>query len=279
MAYMPIFAARAPTRLAVRQFRPQPLIPRFLTPLPALVRPVNTATYVSGLINGILLRLNESADTSAFNLEPGTGGAATIGLAGAALEYLNEAAADLTRTGGYPIPGTATYTRLPAGTTSVAFSDPHLAMGDTSVPWAAREVSWGGTPLTYCEKSRLDAHKALIPDTPPPLYWYRLGEEGIGIYPTPTTAADLVVRGLVIPPLLAYTSERPSWLMDDLAKLLVWYDCAQIAKKNADDPSLAARYSEWGAAYQHGKQAVLTRLWVSDPGLARAHYPMPMGEK
>jgi hypothetical protein len=140
-----------------------------------------------------------------------------------------------------------------------------------------REVLWGGTRLTYCDKSRLDVQKALIPDSPPPLYWYRLGEEGIGIYPAPGTAADLVVQGLVIPPLLAYSSERPSWLMDDLAKLLVWYVCAQIAKKNADDPSLAARFGEWEAAYQTGKHAILSRLWASDPGLARAHYPVPSG--
>jgi hypothetical protein len=245
--------------------------------MPALIRPANAATYVSGLINGVLMRLNENANTSAFNLEAGTGGAAAVGMTGAALAYLNEAAADLARTGGYPIAGAATYTRMPAGTTTVAFNDPNLATGDTSMLWAAREVSWGGTPLTYCEKSRLDVQKVLIPNAPPPLYWYKLGEEGIGIYPAPASVGDLTVTGLVVPQLLAYVTDRPAWLVDDLVKLLIWYVCAQIARKNADDPNLAARLGDWEAAYQSGKQALLVRLWSSDPGLARAHYPQPPG--
>ncbi len=288
MPFVPTFTPVMTTRpMPPSLFRAPPVMPFFLPfqePQPDILRPTNADTYVSALVNDILRRLNENSNTTIFNVESGIGGAATSGITEAILLYLNEAAADLCRTGGFAIPGTATWSNMPAGTTSVPLNTPYLATGDTSALWAAMGASWNGTPLEHMDASRLTPGMQAQIGTvgglyysADPAYWYRLGAQGVGIFPAPSDVSDLTITGYMIPPLLATTSDRPSWLNDDLVKLLTWYVCAMVTKKNLDDPVLHARLGEWEPLWLEGKNNLLATIWQTDEALARAlNYPRPM---
>jgi hypothetical protein len=232
---------------------------------------------LTDLQNDVLSRLNEASNSTAGDLRSGTGGSSTIGTAATITQYLNEASADIARYC-YPIVDVATYTSLPATTLYVSFANSNLTLGTSGDRiWAARSVSWNGTPLGHASRSATEHwYGPTFPtDTGTPLYWYEQGADGIGIYPTPSTAKTLSISGLVFPPLLTNGTDVPTWFQADQVKLIVFQAAGRLALKNADDPSLAERGPVWLAEYQKGKEALLARLWQEDPDLAAAHFPSP----
>jgi hypothetical protein len=230
---------------------------------------------LTDLQNDVLSRLQEASNSTAGDLVSGTGAASTTSTAATITQYLNEASADLARYA-WPIWDSGTYT-LPASTLSVTFES--LTVADGNVMWAARDVSWNGTPLTYFRQSALESwYQTTFPtDTGTPLWWAEQGQAGIIVYPTPSTQQALTVYGLAVPKQLSSGSDVPSWFGPDQVKLVVFNAAARLALKNAEDATLTIRDMPWWNEWERGKEALLTRLWQEDPLLAQAHFPKPAG--
>ena len=236
---------------------------------------------LTDLQNDVLSRVNEASSSTAGDLRSGNGASATIATLATITQNLNEGSADLARYA-YPIQDTGTYTSLPIGTQYVSLSSASLTMGTTgNVLWAARSVTWNGTPLTHCSRSSIEQWYTALGtwpnDSGTPLYWYENGEDGIGIYPLPSTAKTLKISGLVIPKQLSSGSDVPTWFQPDQVKLIVFQAAGRLALKNLDDPSLAERAQVWLGEFEKGKNELLIRLWQTDPQLAAAHFPKPTG--
>ncbi|MEO7714973.1 MAG: hypothetical protein ABIY70_02120 [Capsulimonas sp.] len=225
------------------------------------------AQSLGALQRDVLSRLNEADNSSAGNLETGTGMGATVATAATITQYLNEAAADLARSA-FPIVQAGTFS-WPGGAQAALLSV--FTVPESLTLWFARGVAWGGTALTHCSRSALENYyptwAADAPGTP--LYWYDTGQNGIGLYPIPSASQTVVANGFVLPSPLVDADDEPSWLPSDLTKLMVFYAAVMIAQKNLEDPSLAARADLWRAEYERGKAQLLSKLAASDPLLTR----------
>lgn len=235
------------------------------------------APTLTDLQNDVLSRLAEPLNSKAGDLPAGGGSTITIPTLDTITQYLNEAQEDLAR-GCYPVLdyGTAT---VPMGTQSFALSGLTVPSGNSL--WVARGVSWNGIPLARCSRSALEVwYPTWVTDvTGTPAYWYDQGEDGIGLYPRPSTTQATLVNGLAVPARLSLGTDTPAWLQADRTPLLVFYACSMIAAKNLQNDVLSARGPLWRQEYEAGKAALLARLRARDHMLASAHFGAPAGGK
>jgi hypothetical protein len=233
------------------------------------------AMTLAALQQEVLSRLNESGDTPIGQYKTTAGGTVTVTTAQQITIYLNEAAAELARKA-YAITGAGTFS-LPIGTAYALLES--FTTGDTSLLWAARSVKWNGVALKHCNRSALENWYPNIASDPngTPLYWFEVGAQGVGVYPSPSALQTLTVNGLVIPPPLldAAPTSIPTWLNADLEKLMFFYACGMMALKQLTAPDIQERGKVWAEQYTHGKNDLLARLYHEDPHLAKAHYPTP----
>jgi hypothetical protein len=189
--------------------------------------------------------------------------------------YLNEGGADLARAC-YPVSDKGSFD-VPAGTMTIPYTSFTCTSGN--VLWSARRVVCNGVELEYYSQEAFEFWHptAETDDAGAPTVWYRQGHDGIGIYPQPDATVTTTVYGLAIPKLLEDDTDTASWLQPDIVKLMVYYAAAQVGRQNTQDPDLAARIDVWTQSYMQGQQDLLTRLWQTQPQLARFHYTPPMG--
>lgn len=233
----------------------------------------NIPPQLTDLQNAVLTLLHEAQNSPAAELDPGNGGSAPITTAQQITQFLNEGCADLARNA-IPVPGTAT----PGGSAAHFYAYSGLNTGDGGRLWYARSVSANGVALKPISRT---AFSIWFPtwqtdSAGTPLYWFRNGVEGIGLYPAPTSGVSIAVAGFEIPPILVNATDTLSgWLPDHLTKLPVWYATTQVALQNDEDMSLKARAATWSGAYQEGVQELQRQLWQSDPSLAKALWGIP----
>lgn len=241
----------------------------------------NVPPQLTDLQNAVLALLHEAQNSPAAELDTGAGGGATISTAQQITQFLNEGCADLARNA-VLVPGAATL----SSQTAPSYAYSALATADGGRLWYARSVSWNGVALKPISRTALSIWFPTwqTDEAGTPLYWFRNGVEGVGIYPAPASAATLAASGFEIPPILVNSTDTlASWLPDHLTKLPVWYATAQVALQNDEDMSLKSRAVTWSGAYQEGVQELQRQLWQSDPSLAKALWgvppqPMPMPE-
>lgn len=164
------------------------------------------------LIYQVLSRLDQDVNSATANLDPGTGGSATIATTDQALQYINEASADLAR-GGYPIQDSGTYVtptttlKIPFSALTMTFGAQVASTGLVHTLWAPRRVKWNTTWLDHITLSDLEQwYSTTYPDdTGTPKYWTENGTDGIILYPTPSSQQTTTVYGFCTPrPLVNY---------------------------------------------------------------------------
>jgi len=233
----------------------------------------NVPPQLTDLQNAVLNLLHEDQDSPVAALEASAGGSAAITTLQQITLFLNEGCADLARTA-VPAPGVATLT----GQTAQMYPYSALATADGGKLWYARSVTFNGFALIPISRTALERWFPTWQTDPTgsPLYWFRNGIEGFGIYPAPASSATLAAAGYEIPPILVNATDTLSaWLPDHLTKLPVWYAAAQVALQNDEDMSLRQRAVTWSGAYQEGVAELQKQLWQSDPALARGLWGMP----
>lgn len=221
----------------------------------------------------VLNLLSEGQNSPAAAFTPGDGTALVQSTNVTITSWLNEAAADLAR-GCYPVDDFGTLT-VPTGTQSFSLSS--LTVTSTNVLWAVDGVTWGTVSLRPVDVSVLRSYyKTWTTDANgTPKFWYWQGNDGVGLYPKPSSQVSTVVYGLAVPKQLSSSLDTAAWLEPDLDKLLIWYAAAKVSMRNLQRADLAQRGQVWMGMYEAGKAALLDRLWARDPLRARAHYPMP----
>jgi hypothetical protein len=151
------------------------------------------------MINDVKTLLSEGLNSPAGQLTTGTGGV-QITTEATALDYFNNAASEIAR-GCYPVRG-----RGSLAVTAGNFSFPWDAFTVSSGGqlWRADQsgVAYGGSFLQYADQSQLRSYFRSWATDPAatPRYWYFEGNDGIAIYPKPTTDATLTVEGFTVPP-------------------------------------------------------------------------------
>jgi hypothetical protein len=238
---------------------------------------------LTDLQNDVLSLLNEAANSPVGTLPDGTGGIATVNSVSMTTfnqitTYLNDAQNDLCRRC-WRLDEVGTCTPAPE-TQFVAFAA--LTTPNSHVIRSARTVLYSGVALKEYDEAHLDnRYPSKATDaTGTPLYYYRQGDQGIGLYPRPSNSMlALTVNGLATPVPLTSGSNTPSWLAADKHKLLSRYAAKEIAKKNAEDVNLGPRGDLWESEYEQEVAALLAELWQNDPYTAQAHFPaMPAGQ-
>lgn len=221
----------------------------------------------------VLSRLAEPSDSDAGAFEPGDGTSSLISTRETITQYLNDASADLARTC-YPLADKGSCD-LPAGTMTIPFTSFTCTSGNTL--WSARRVVCGGVELEYYSQEAFEFWYPTAETNPngTPAVWYRQGHNGIGLYPRPDSTVTTTVYGLAVPALLVDDTDTADWLQPDIVKLMVFYASSMIAAKNTQNAVLAARTAAWRQEYEAGKQDLLTRLWQTQPQLARFHFAPP----
>ena len=228
---------------------------------------------LTDLQNDVLSRLSETDASHAGDFLPGDNSSTLITTKDTITQYLNEAQEDLARSC-YPVLDYGTVA-TPTGTQSLALSGLTVPSGNSL--WVARGVSWNGQPLQRCSRSALEVwYPTWVTDVAgTPAYWYDQGEDGIGLYPRPSSTQTTLVNGLAVPARLVNGTDTPSWLQADRTPLLVWYACWAVAAKNIQNDALSARGPVWRQEYEAGKAQLLARLWARDAQLAAAHFGAP----
>lgn len=192
----------------------------------------------SVLRNEVLKLLNETNASVVGELASGVGGAATVSSDDTILDYINEAADEMTRTCCYE-QGTHTF----SSTTSRVNSFAGTAL------WYPQIASIGGLLLIHCGEQELSAfNQAYLITNGTPTHWYRNGPYQIGLYPKPTVAVSVDVVGAVTASPITAGSGTFSFAPDDiLLKAIPSYVAAKLAMKNYDDPSLVGRafWKDW----------------------------------
>jgi hypothetical protein len=228
---------------------------------------------LSDLQNSVLTLLHEAQNSPVAELDPSPGGTAAITTDQQITLFLNEGCADLARTA-IPVPGTASL----AAQTAQMYAYSAFTTLDSGKLWYARSVSFNGFALIPISRAALERWFPTWQTDPTgsPLYWFRNGVEGFGIYPQPSSSGTLAAAGFEIPvPLASPTDTLMAWLPDHLTKLPVWYAAAQVALQNDEDMSLRQRAVIWSGAYQEGVAELQKQCWQSDPALARALWSTP----
>jgi len=248
------------------------------------------------MVSDVLSRLNLPANTPAAQFSTGTGLAPVETTQDAVKRYLNDSAAELARTC-YPLRDTASASVAPS-TRIVALSS--LTSMSGGVMWAARAVTFNGVQLRHTSRSSLELwHRTWLTDPAGvPGDWYEQGEDGIGLYPVPAAASGqaclglgglllaglcegggvMLADGLVVPARMTDDDDTLPY-QPDLVTLCIFRAASRLAKKNAQDGSLAVRIQEWEAEWLNGTSNLLARLWRMDPDLAAAHFPaLPSGK-
>ena len=233
----------------------------------------NVPPQLTDLQNAVFALLHESQDSPVAELDATVGGSATITTADQIKAFLNEGCADIARNA-LPVPGTASLTNQ----TAQMYAYSTLATADTGKLWYARSVTFNGFALIPISRAALERWFPTWQNdlAGSPLYWFRNGVEGFGIYPAPSPSGAVSVAGYEIPPILVNATDTLSaWLPDHLTKLPVWYAAAQVALQNDEDMSLRQRAVIWSGAYQEGVAELQKQCWQSDPALARALWAAP----
>ncbi|HEX5322670.1 MAG TPA: hypothetical protein VFW40_02710 [Capsulimonadaceae bacterium] len=228
---------------------------------------------LSDMQNSVLALLHETQDSPVAELDASAGGSTAITTADQITKFLNEGCADLARNA-FPVPGAASLSSQSAQ--MYAYSQ--IATTDTGTLWYARSVTFNNFALIPISRAAIERWFPTwqTDAAGSPLYWFRNGVEGFGIYPAPGSAATLAAAGFEIPqPLANGTDTLSAWLPDHLTKLPVWYAAAQVALQNDEDMSLRQRAVIWSEAYQEGVLELQKQLWQSDPTLARALWGAP----
>lgn len=234
----------------------------------------NVPPQLTDLQNAVLQLLHEAGNSPVAELDSAAGGSATITTPQQITLFLNEGCADLAQNA-LPVPGTASL----ASQSAQMYNYSEIPSADGGKLWYARSVSFNGAALIPINRAALERWFPTwqTDATETPLYWFRNGRTGFGIYPTPPSAQTLAVAGYEIPPILVDSTDTlAAWLSDNLTKLPVWYAAAQVALMNDEDMSLKSRAVTWSSAYQEGVNELQKQLWQSDPALARALWATPM---
>ena len=235
----------------------------------------NYPPQLQDMQDDVLNRLAETNVSPTGAFAPGDGSGDLISTKATITQYLNEGSADLARTC-YPVADHGVLS-VTAGTQIIPYTSFVCASGHTI--WSARRVVCGGAELEYYTReafefwyptSETDARGA-------PTIWYRQGHDGIGLYPVPDATMSTTVYGLVTPKPLVNNTDVATWFQPDVLKLPVYYATWQIAGRNVQNPDMAVRIQEWATNYTQGQQDFLTRLWQTQPQLARFHYGQPKG--
>ena len=230
---------------------------------------------LADLQNDVLSRLSETDDSPAGDYLPGDNSGAIITTKDTIAQYVNEASAELARTC-YPIADVGSYA-LPMGAQTAPYTVFVCASGHTL--WSARRVVWNGVELAYYARSAFEFWYPNAETDPngTPILWYRQGHDGIGLYPRPATTQTTTVYGLAIPKQLVNGTDVATWFQPDILKLPVMQAASRLAERNNQNPALIARAAEWAQEFEQGRDDLLTRLWQTDPSLARFHYAPPAG--
>lgn len=225
------------------------------------------------LQNNVLSRLNESGNTSAGELDSGTGGAATIATTATLTQYINNACAHLCKTC-VALQDTATYT-YPTGSLTVPFSAFTTVTGGKL--WAVRTAKWNGAQLTKAESAYIElGYPSLESDSNgTPLHFYQNGQFAVGLAPKPSADQTLSVTGFITPVALATGSDTASWIDDDEAIYIEFYAAYMIAMKNTEDPTLIQKVNPWKMEFESAKARLWTRLLQTDPGIAKGYFSAP----
>jgi hypothetical protein len=223
------------------------------------------------LRNETLKLLNETDASVVGELATGTGGTAVVDSDDTILDYINEAAIEMTRTCCYL-----------QGSISIASTTSRVnSFADTDL-WYPQLVTIASTPLTRCGEQELQAYSYnYLNESGTPAYWYRNGPHQIGLYPKPTSAVTIAVTGAIIATPIATGSGTFAFAPDDiLLKALPAYAAAKIAMKNYDDPSLVGR-AFWKDWYDMSRMTLWAQLDTSykTPGALFAIPPVaPAGK-
>lgn len=213
--------------------------------------------------------LNETNASVVGELATGVGGAATISSDDTILDYLNEAAKEMTRSCCY-LQNTVT---LGAVTSRVhSFSGTNM--------WHPQVVTIDGSPLIHCGELELSAfNNTYLTTTGTPTHWYKNGPYQIGVYPTPTASVTPSIIGAVTATAITAGSGVFDFAPDDiLLKALPAYAASKLAMKNYDDPSLVGR-AFWKDWYDIARMTLWAQLDTSykAPGALFAIPPVNAG--
>lgn len=132
----------------------------------------------------------------------------------------------------------------------------------------------GGLPtvtLTYTDESVLRFYDpscqvtATTDANTAPDYWYRRGNlEGIGFYPVPMGAGNVVAEGYLIPPDMTVGGTL-NWCDPSRAQLLVVDAACEIIEKNLTDAQIGARLQE----IKEEQAELLRTYWLALPAALR----------
>lgn len=190
------------------------------------------------LRNEVLKLLNETNASVVGELASGVGGAATVASNDTILDYLNEAAKEMTRTCCYE-----------QTTITISSTTNRVNSFASTALWYPQVASMSGTQLIHCGEQELSAFdQSYLFSTGTPTHWYRNGPYQIGLYPKPTTAVTVDIVGAATATSITTGSGTFSFAPDDvLLKALPAYAASKIAMKNYDDPSLVGRafWKDW----------------------------------
>lgn len=183
---------------------------------------------------------------------------------------LNQGAARLCREGAFFLYRAGTWAGTP-GAGAVPLSA--LTTADGAVLWGAEVLTWlqdgaaAPTALTYINRGRVllraGGSGASAGASPGVAYWSR-NDGSVRLWDAPAAPGTLSALGPALPPLLVADADAPTWLPPDMARLLVTFARAELAKK-ADKAVIVRmhvlwpRVQQWEGEWQQGVAALQAR--------------------
>lgn len=227
-------------------------------------------------------RLNEPNNTDIAVLQSGTSTTPTITAINGVIDFYVEVVGEICRTC-FPIFGKATYASVPVGTKFVSFSSFTVNTSGLATMWIATEAQYGGTSLQYVGflplSEWLSYSGGILSQANGSLTQFcNDGDAGqIILSAPPSSSADMVVGGLCIPtPPTSGSDSTTAFMPDDLLEIIEVRICSLLAKKRANDPTMANKIDIWDNLYNARRMELWSRLLTSFRQIA---YPMsPTGQ-
>ena len=218
---------------------------------------------ISTLANRIYRRLNESANSDIATLPTGTDTTYTTSAIQGIVDFYNETCGELARTC-IPVPASGT---IAATIGQPVYSLQNLTVSGVAYLWCATGVYYAGAlvnPVGYVPMLNYVAGSGGIYNNTngTPAYWADLGgdQSNIVVNPAPSGTSTITVGGFAVPTAAVDGTSTTAWLADDLLEIVECRICSLIAKKNLDDPTLAARIPVWDGLYYQRCEQLWERL-------------------